>query len=267
MKELLEKLIDKSSELGFKLIGVILIVLIGLKLVNIVLKLVKKGRGFNKLDKSVQTFIISFLSIALKVVVLITALSQLGVPMTSMITVFGSATLAIGLALQGGLTNMVGGLLILIFKPFKVGDWIEATGVSGQVYEITIFYTIIHNIDNTKIVLPNGNLANANIMNFSNNGERKLCIDFSVDYSSDIDKVKKALQKVIDDEELILHNKEIFIRLTKHDDSALIFTTRVWVNNPDYWTVKFNMLENVKREFDKEKISIPFPQMDIHMKQ
>jgi len=265
MEELLKKLIDKSSELGFKLIGVLFIVLIGLKLVNIIIKILKKGRGFNKLDKSVQTFIVSFLSIALKIVVLITALAQLGVPMTSLITVFGSATLAIGLALQGGLTNMVGGLLILIFKPFKVGDWIEATGVSGQVDEITIFYTIIHNLDNTRIVLPNGNLANANVMNFSCNGERKLCLDFSVDYSSDIDKVKNALQKVIDNEELILHDEEIFIRMTKHDESALVFTTRVWVKNEDYWTTKFNMLENVKREFDKEKISIPFPQVDVHL--
>jgi len=266
MKELLDKLVDKSSELGFQLGGFLLILVIGFKVVNVIIKLIKKGRGFNKLDKSVQTFLASFLSVALKVVVLITALAQLGVPMTSLITLFGSATLAIGLALQGGLTNMVGGILILIFKPFKVGDWIETSGTSGMVQEITIFYTIITPLDNSKVVIPNGGLANTNIQNYSHNGERKLCIDFSVDYSSDIDKVKRALQRVIDKEELILHDKEIFIRLTKHDDSALIFTTRVWVKNSDFWNVKFNMLENVKREFDKENISIPFPQMDVHMK-
>lgn len=265
MDKILDKVIDQGFDLGVKVISALIILLIGIKIVDVVIKLMKKGRGFSKLDKSVQTFLVSFLSIVLKILVVITVVAYLGVPMTSIITLFGSATLAIGLAIQGGLTNLVGGVLILVFKPFKVGDWIEVSTATGEVKEITIFYTVINNLDNTRIVLPNGDLANTTIKNFSHNGERKLCIDFSVSYDSDIDKVKEALRRVIDKEELILKDKEIFIRLTKHDDSALIFTTRVWTRNENYWNLKFNMLENVKKEFDKSKITIPFPQMDVHL--
>ena len=265
MDKIIDKVIDQGFDLGIKVFTSLLILLIGIKIVDVVIKFIKKGRGFGKLDKSVQTFLISFLSIVLKTLVIITVVAHLGVPMTSIIALFGSATLAIGLAIQGGLTNLVGGVLILIFKPFKVGDWIEVASASGEVKEITIFYTVLNNIDNTRIVLPNGDLANTTIKNFSHNGERKLCLDFSVAYDSDIDKVKEVLKKVIDKEELILKDKEIFIRLTNHADSALIFTTRVWTLNANYWNLKFNMLENVKKEFDKNGITIPFPQMDVHL--
>jgi small conductance mechanosensitive channel len=265
MNDTIKDLITKSTDFGIQILGGIVILIVGIKVVNIIIKILKKGRGFNKLDKSVQSFLISFLSISLKIVVLITVLGHIGVPMTSLITVFGSATLAVGLALQGGLTNMVGGLLILIFKPFKVGDWIETSSASGQVQEITIFYTVIHNLDNTRIVLPNGELANTCVKNFTHNGERKLCLDFSVAYDSDIDKVKSVLSSVIDEEDFVLKDKEIFVRLTNHADSALIFTVRVWTKNENYWPLKFNLLENVKKAFDKEKITIPFPQMDVHL--
>ena len=265
----MDKFFDKLTEIGidsgFKLIGFFLILIIGFKAVKIFIKIIKKGRGFNKLEKSVQSFIVSFINIALKCIVLITGLGYLGVPMTSMITLFGTASLAIGLALQGGLTNMVGGLMILIFKPFKVGDWIESNGISGSVDNITIFYTEISTLDSTKVVLPNGNLANSNIKNFTTNSKRKVCLDFSVSYDSDIDKVKKVLKEVIDKEEMILKDEEIFIRLTEHSNSALIFTVRVWTENKNFWPVKFNLLENVKKAFDKNKITIPFPQLDVHL--
>ena len=265
MDKILDKLFDGGVDLGLKLIGLVLILLIGFKIVKILIKIIKKGKGFNKLEKSVQSFIISFISIALKCLVFITALAYIGIPMTSLITVFGTASLAVGLAMQGGLTNMVGGLMILIFKPFKVGDWIESNDVSGSVDNISIFYTEISTLDQTKVVLPNGNLANSNIKNFTTNEKRKLCVNFSVSYDSDIDKVKKVLKDVIDKEEMILKDEEIFIRLTEHSDSALIFTVRVWTENKNFWPVKFNLLENVKKAFDKNKISIPFPQIDVHM--
>ena len=265
MDKFFDKLTDIGIDSGFKLLGFFLILIIGFKVVKILLKIIKKGRGFKKKKKSVQSFIISFVNIALKCLVLITGLGYIGVPMTSMITLFGTASLAIGLALQGGLTNMVGGLMILIFKPFKVGDWIESNGISGSVDEITIFYTAISTLDQTKVVLPNGNLANSNIKNFTTNDKRKLCVDFSVSYDSDIDKVKKVLREVIDKEDMILKDEEIFIRLTEHSDSALIFTVRVWTENKNFWPVKFNLLENVKKAFDKNKITIPFPQLDVHM--
>ena len=245
----MDKLLDKLTDFG----------------IESGLKLIKKGRGFNKLEKSVQSFIISFINISLKCLVFITALAHIGIPMTSLITLLGTASLAVGLAMQGGLTNLVGGIMILIFKPFKVGDWIESGDTSGSVDEITIFYTEISTLDGTKIVLPNGTLANSNIKNFTTNEKRRLCLNFSVSYESDIDKVKKTIKKVIDKEELILKDEEVFIRLTEHSDSALIFTLRVYVLNKDFWNLKFNLLENVKKEFDKENISIPYPQLDVHM--
>ncbi len=265
MDKVADKLIDGGVDFGVKLIVFILIILIGFKIVKVFIKLIKKGRGFNKLEKSVQTFIISFINITLKCLVFITGLGYIGIPMTSLITLFGTASLAIGLAMQGGLTNMVGGLMILIFKPFKVGDWIESNGFSGSVEEITIFYTILKTLDCTRIVMPNGELANTNVKNYSSNEKRKLCIDFSVSYNSDIDKVKKVLNDVIAKEELIIKDEEVFVRLTNHANNALIFTVRVWTLNKDFWAVKFNMLENVKKAFDKNKIEIPYPQLDVHM--
>ena len=265
MDKVLDKLIDGGVDTGIKLIVFALILIVGFKVVKLFIKLIKKDKGFNKLEKSVQTFIISFVNITFKCLIFITGLAYLGIPMTSLITLFGTASLAVGLALQGGLTNMVGGLMILIFKPFKVGDWIESDGLCGSVEEITIFYTILKTLDCTRVVMPNGALANTNVKNFSANSKRKLCVDFSVSYSSDIDKVKKVINEVIEKEELILHDEEVFVRLTNHAESALIFTVRVWTKNSDFWAVKFNLLENVKKAFDKNKITIPFPQLDVHM--
>ena len=265
MDKVLDKLVDGGVDFGLKLIGFIFILVVGFYIVRLLIRLLKKGRGFSKLEKSVQTFIISFLNIILKCIVLITALANIGIPMTSLITVLGTASLAIGLAMQGGLTNMVGGLIILIFKPFKVGDWIESDGLSGSVEEITIFHTVLKSLDCTKIVLPNGALANSNVKNFTYNSKRRLCLDFSVSYDSDIDKVKKVIGEVIEKEELVLKDEEVFIRLTNHADSALIFTVRVWTLNENFWPLKFNLLENVKKAFDKNKIQIPYPQVDVHL--
>ncbi|MBR4672304.1 MAG: mechanosensitive ion channel [Bacilli bacterium] len=265
MDKVLDKLVDGGVDFGLKLIGFIFILVVGFYIVRLLIRLLKKGRGFARLEKSVQTFIISFLNITLKCVVLVTALANIGIPMTSLITVLGTASLAIGLAMQGGLTNMVGGLTILIFKPFKVGDWIESNGSSGSVEEITIFHTVLKSLDCTKIVLPNGELANSNIKNFTYNSKRRLCLDFSVSYDSDIDKVKQVIKEVIDKEELVLKDEEVFIRLTNHADSALIFTVRVWTLNENFWPLKFNLLENVKKAFDKNKIQIPYPQVDVHL--
>lgn len=265
MEKAIDKLVEGGVDFGLRLLGFIFILIIGFYIAKLIIKIIKKGRGFGKLEKSVQTFIISFLNIALKCLVLITALANIGIPMTSLITVLGTASLAIGLAMQGGLTNMVGGITILIFKPFKVGDWIENGNVSGSVEEITIFHTVLKSLDATKIVLPNGDLANSCIKNFSYNSKRRLCIDFSVSYDSDIDKVKKILNEVIDKEEFVLKDEEIFVRLTNHAESALIFTVRVWTLNQNFWPLKFNLLENVKKAFDKNKITIPFPQVDVHL--
>ena len=186
--------------------------------------------------------------------------------MTTVITIVGSAGLALGLALQGGLSNIAGGVMIMIFKPFKVGDFIDTHTDSGTVKAINIFHTIITTIDNRTVVLPNGNLCNSVVVNYTAMPERRVDLDVSVSYDSDIDKVRKVLQKVSDDCKYRLEDKETNIFLMKHDESALVFTYRMWVKTEDYWNARFETLENIKKEFDKNKISIPFPQMDVHVK-
>ncbi len=266
MEKAVEKLIEGLVELGFRIIGLVLIIFLVFKFVKFLIRILNKSKGFNKLEKSVTSFIISFLGIALKTLIVITALAYIGIPMTSVLTVFGTATLAIGLALQGGLTNMVGGIMILVFKPFKIGDYIEASGNNGTVDDITIFYTVLKTPDNKKIVLPNGSLANEPIINYSAEEKRRLDLSFSVSYSSDIDEVKKVIEDTIKKEALVLTDEEIFVHLAEHGDSALIFAVRVWVKTNNYWDLKFSLEENIKKEFDKNKIEIPYPQLDVHMR-
>lgn len=255
----------KSSDFLVKIVIALIVMIIGFKIINVLENRLKKPHKFNKIDPSVKTFMISFITISLKILLMIIVLSIIGVPMASLVTIVGSCAVAIGLALQGGLSNIAGGLMILIFKPFKVGDYISSNGLDGTVKSITMFYTTIVTVDNKVIQMPNGNLSNSNIINYSANPKRRVDINLSVAYSSDIDKVKKIINNVLDKEELILNEEERFVRLTKHDESALIFTLRVWTLTKDYWTVYFNILENIKKEFDKNKIEIPFNQLDVHM--
>lgn len=265
MDKAVEKIIEGLVELGFKLVGLILILAVGFRLVKVLLKALNKSRGFNRLDKSVQTFINSFANIVLKVLVFITALAYVGIPMTSMLAVFSSATLAVGLALQGGLSNVAGGMMILIFKPFKVGDYIETHSDSGEVVAITIFYTVLKTPDNKKIVLPNGALTNEPITNYSSYDTRRVDWEFSVSYDADIEKVKSIIEKELENEELILKDNDLFVRYVRKDTSSLVFVARAWALKENYWTVKYNIEESVKIAFDKNNIEIPYPKMDIHV--
>ena len=265
-EEIIKNLSVKSSDLLVKVILALIVMIIVYRIVNALEKRLKKPGKFSRLDASVKSFIISFITIALKILLMIIVLSIVGVPMASLVTIVGSCAVAIGLALQGGLSNIAGGLMILIFKPFKVGDFINSNGMEGTVKSITMFYTTLVTVDNKVIQLPNGNLSNSNITNYSANEKRRVDINLSVSYSSDIDKVKKVINDVIKKHELILEDEDKFVRLTKHDESALIFTLRVWVLTKDYWTVYFDLLEDIKKEFDKNGIEIPFNQLDVHMK-
>ena len=266
MEETLKKIIDILLNSGIKILEALIILWVGLKLIKLLTKGMKKGKLFNKLEKSLQTFLISFVTAALKIVLFISLASFLGVPMTSLITILGSAAVAIGLALQGGLSNLAGGVMILFFKPFQVGDYVDTHADSGTVNEISLFYTTLQTVDNRIIMLPNGNLVNNPIINYSKLDERRLDLNIAVDYSSDIEKVKKVITDVILEDERIIKEKDIFVRLNEMADSSLNFVVRVWVKTPDYWAVHFDLKENIKNALDKNKISIPFPQMDVHVK-
>lgn len=265
MKEVLQGLLDDIIKFGWDLLWAIIILVVGFYIVKIVMTKVKKGKGFNKLEKSSQTFLSSIISMGLKIVIVIMAVTTLGISMASIIAIIGSAGLALGLALQGGLSNIAGGVMIMIFKPFKVGDYIDTHADSGTVKDINIFHTVLTTVDNKTVVMPNGNLSNSVIVNYTAMKQRMLDLEVSVSYDSDIDKVKKVLYDLGSNFEYVLKDKDVFVGLKQHADSALIFAFRVWVDKNDYWTAKYKMLELIKKEFDKKKISIPFPQLDIHL--
>ena len=265
MEKLLDKLNDLWVDAGLKLIYVILILIIGGRIIKLITRLITKGRAFNKLDKSVASFLLSFIKITLNILLWITVAGIIGIPSTSIITLIGSAGVAIGLALQGGLSNIAGGLIILVFKPFKVGDFIDTHIDSGTVKDISIFYTTLITPDNKIVSIPNGNLANSPSINYSNQKIRRLDIDLDVSYNNNIDDVKKCINKVLNKEKRLVEEKEKFVRITSYKDSSICYTIRVWVEKDDFWSVKFDLLENIKKEFDNNNIVIPYNQLDVHI--
>ena len=259
-------LIDFITTTGVKIIVSVVLLVIGLKLIKLLLKVVSKSEAFIKIDPSAQSFIRSFISIALKIILGVSLAGYLGLEMTSVLAVLASAGLALGLALQGALGNLAGGMMILIFKPFRVGDFIDANGDSGTVTDINIFYTVLNTVDNKRIMMPNGALTNASITNFSMEDKRRVDLKFTTDYSADVEKVKAILIKLASEHELTITEPiEPFCRLGEHGDSSLVFVLRVWTLASDYWTVYFDLMEQVKVSFDQEGIEIPYPQMDVHL--
>lgn len=266
MEKLLETLNTLWVSAGITIVYALLILIIGSKLIKLVIKLLKKDKVISKLDKSVLTFFISFVNITLYIILFIIIASVVGIPLTSIITLLGSAGLAIGLALQGGLTNIAGGLLILIFKPFKVGDYIDNHVESGTVKSITIFYTTLVTPDNKIICIPNGALSNQALINYSKDPIRRLDITLDVSYDNKIEDVKKTINDVIKKDTRIIQDKEIFVRVTDFKESSIAYTVRVWVKGIDFWNVKFDFLENIKNAFDKANIVIPYNQLDVFVK-
>lgn len=265
MEKLLDKLNDLWVDAGLKLIYVLVILIVGGKLIKVVTKLITKSRGFKKLDPSFSGFLLSFIKVTLNILLFVTIAGVIGIPSTSIITLIGSAGVAIGLAMQGGLSNIAGGLVILIFKPFKVGDFIDTHTDSGTVKSISLFYTTLTTIDNKIVSIPNGNLANSPSVNYSNEKERRLDITLDISYDNKISDVKKSINSVLDKEQRINRDKDVFVRLTNYKDSSIEYTIRVWVLKEDYWDTKFDLLENLKEKFDKDGIIIPYNQLDVHI--
>jgi small conductance mechanosensitive channel len=232
-------------------------------LVSLTKKLLEKS----EVDPSLISFLSSMISMLLKVMVYITALGMLGVEMTSFIAILGAAGLAVGLALSGTLQNFAGGVMILLFKPYKVGDVIEAQGYTGSVKEIQIFVTILTTPDNKTVLIPNGPLATGSMINYSTQATRRVDWEFGISYGDDVDKAYEVLNRLIAADDRILKNPESFMALKTLADSSVNIVVRVWVNAPDYWGVFFKMNEEVYKTFDDEGLSFPFPQMDVHVQQ
>jgi small conductance mechanosensitive channel len=265
IEQLVNKLVDFATTSGFKLLAVIVLVIVGLKAIKWLKKWIRTSSALDKVDTSLRSFAVSFVSVVLYALLFVTVLMILGVPATSFIAVLTTCAAAIGLALQGSLSNFAGGIMILLFKPFKVGDYIEAAGESGTVSEISVVYTELLTLDNKRITIPNGTLTNSVIENYSSEDLRRVDLTFNTSYKCDVEKVKSVINKVIADNPMALKTPEPFVRLSAHNDSALTYTVRIWCKNADYWNVNFDTIENVKKAFDENGIEIPYNQIDVHV--
>lgn len=262
---MIEKLLDLAYEMGLTVLYALIVLVVGLRVIKYLVKIIDKAFQKSTMDKTVRLFLESLISMTLKVVLLITVAGMLGVKMTTFITLLGAMGLAVGLALQGSLSNFAGGVLILILKPFVVDDFIDGGGHAGVVSKITIFYTYLTTVDNKEIVIPNGILSNGSIINYSANKMRRVDLVFGVGYESSTSEVKAIIHKVIAAHDLIVDNPEPFVRMSAHGDSAVEFTVRVWCEASNYWAVHFDMMEEVKAAFDEANISIPYPHIDVNI--
>lgn len=267
--EQLETYLDQAIALAIvyvpKVLLAIITLIIGWSLINYFIKVFRKGLTKRDFDASLTPFVSSILSALLKVMLVISVASMVGIATTSFIAVLGAAGLAIGLALQGSLANFAGGVLILLLKPFKVGDVIEAQGVIASVTEIQIFHTVLKSFDNKTIILPNGPLYNDKIINYSTESTRTVEWIFGIGYDDDIDKAREIIKEVVYNDDRVLNKDKPYINVSELGDSSVNFKVRVQVNSSDYWDIFFDKTENVKKAFDKGGISIPFPQRDVHL--
>ncbi len=265
----LENIVPKIWELvtiyGIKVLSAILIFIVGKWIAGFLKNLTAKAMTKGKVDPTLVSFLGHMIYIALLTFVILAALGQLGIQTTSFIAVIGAAGLAVGLALQGSLSNFAAGVLMIIFRPFKVGDLIDAAGVLGTVEEIQIFTTMVKTPDNKAVIIPNAKLTSDNITNYTAKPERRVDMVFGVSYSDDIDKVKEVISDVLSQDDRILASPSPTIGLLEMADSSVNFAVRPWVKPADYWDVFFNINEKMKKRFDDEGISIPFPQRDVHV--
>lgn len=245
-----------------KVLLALITLIVGLWLIKRVVSLMDSKLG--KKDPTLNSFLCGLISAILKILLLVSVASMVGIATTSFIAIIGAAGLAVGLALQGSLANFAGGVLILIFKPFKVGDAIEAQGYLGSVVEISILYTIINTFDNRRIVIPNGDLSNSSLTNLSAYKTRRCDMSFRIGYSDDIDKAKAVCRRLIEEDERALKDPEPLIVVGALSESSVDLSVRAWTNSGDLWPFYWDMQERVKKAFDAEGISIPFPQRNVH---
>lgn len=265
ISSIIEKLISGSINLGARLLGALIIILIGKLIINWLNKLFANLLQKRKVEASIQGFLKSIVNIILLVMLFLAVIGQLGIQLTSFAALLASAGVAVGMALSGNLSNFAGGIIILIFRPYKVGDYIEAsTGASGTVADIQIFHTVLTTPDNKTIFAPNGAMSSAVVTNYNKKTTRRLDFSFGVDYGTDFNVVREVLLEIIQKDERILQTPEPMVVLGALADSSVNITVRVWVNSSDYWAVNFDMNKNVYATFNERGINFPFPQITVH---
>ena len=261
----MDSLIEQGAALGWTLVKALLVFVIGRFLIGLIKQLVKRVLLNRNIYTSIKTFVGSLVHITLMVLLVVSVVGALGVQTASFAALLASAGVAIGMALSGNLSNFAGGLIILIFKPYKVGDFIEALNMSGTVKEIQIFHTVLTTGDNKVIYIPNGSLSSNAVINYSNQQQRRVDWTFGVEYGTDYAKVKSVLEDILAQDERILQEPAApFVAMSQLADSSVNYVVRVWVNSPDYWDVYFDITRIVYERFNAEGIGFPFPQLAIH---
>lgn len=263
--EVITMLKTSGVDFAINLATAAVIFYVGRMLVRLLTRAIRTVMEKQEVDKTLVTFVSNLVNMVLLVVVIITAIGALGIQTTSFIAVLGAAGLAIGLALQGSLSNFAAGVLIVFFRPYKVGDWVEAAGIAGSVEEVQILTTVLKTGDNKRVIVPNAQIMNSVITNYSANDTRRVDMVVGVSYGDDLDKVRDAVQEIIAADQRILDEPACTIAVSELADSSVNFVVRPWVQTSDYWSVKFDLTEAIKKRFDKDGISIPFPQQDVHL--
>ena len=258
---------DYLIPFGLKLLAAIVVYILGRWVIKLVKKGLSRAMSYRNADPTLNTFLMSLVSVLLTFFLILAIVGILGVNTSSLVALLASAGLAIGMALSGTLQNFAGGVMIMLFRPFKVGDFISAQGFEGKVSEIQIFNTHLLSVDNKEIILPNGALSTNAMTVFSKQDTRRVDWVYSIAYGDDYDKAKSVLKRLCQEDERILKEPSVMIELIKLNNSSVDITVRAWVNTPDYWPVFFAMNEKVYKTFAKEGLNIPFPQMDVHLKQ
>lgn len=265
LSNIIPKLQEWATFYGLKIIAAVLIFIIGRWVAKVLRSVLERMMRKGKVEETLISFVAHLVYVLLLLIIIIAALNQLGIQTTSFIAIIGAAGLAIGLALQGSLANFAAGVLMIIFRPFKVGDYIEGGGTAGTVEEIQIFNTILKSPDNKIIIVPNAKITGENITNYSARDTRRMDLIFGVSYSDDLQKVKEVLKDILTSDDRILKDPAPTIGVLELADSSVNFAVRPWVQTADYWTIFFDMKEKIKMRFDAEGISIPFPQRDVHL--
>ena len=260
-----DQIVNVVIDYGITLLGALVVLLVGLKIIGVLTTTVSKRMEKREVDPSLRPFLLTSFKVLLQVLLVISVASMLGIAMTSFIAVIGAASLAVGLALQGSLANFAGGVLILLLKPFRVGDYIEAAGFAGTVTEIQIFYTLLDTPNNNRIVVPNGILSNNSTINYTVNDIRRTNISVEVSYDDNIELVKETLYEIAANHEQILDDPPPQVVLGEFGENAIVFYYRIWCSTENFWPIYFELMEQIKQTFDEKGISIPYPQRDIHI--
>ena len=262
--QVIQQLISLGVEAGKSILLALLIFVVGRYVIKLINRVIGRMMERRKVEPTIQSFLKSFINVLLTILLIISTVSALGVNTTSFAALLASAGVAVGMALSGNLQNLAGGIILLLFKPYKVGDFIEGQGISGTVKEIQIFHTIILTADNKQVYLPNGAMSSGNIVNYSKQPQRRVDLSIGIEYGADIDQVRSTLLEIFAADERILHDPKPFIALGNLSASSVDITIRLWVKSTDYWAVYFDTQETIYKTFNAKGISFPFPQLTIH---